>query len=432
MPLKHSVKEITLKSGAKGLLIDVPDSTVVAYHIHFRAGNDYAERSVQQTAHIMEHLAFGANAVYQSSEEFSQEFSKNGASRGATTWDRSMSYVAEAAAMEWDRILDLIEIAITKPKFMQKSLDAEKGNVREELVGQANNHWRVLWQNVYRAMGSDSFLDLEKIETIDRVQLSDIKKHHKYTHTLKNMRFTVAGDLLKHEAEITSKLNQWELLPGERLPVRSVKIQSSTPVHIFRQDLSNLMFVFRIMIDRDLSLKEQTALGGLNHILTGTFHSRIFGKARSAGICYSMGSSSGSDISGVSSWNMHGQVGIDNAEKLFEMIVNQLQDVVNGGVSEKELEEAKQYATGGYQMRGQTVNALSNWYSGEYFDYGIIDPLQDSQIRIQETTTKDIKELAKEFIQKGHWTLGGIGNISKERLGEHYAQLSVLFDKKVE
>jgi hypothetical protein len=37
--MKHTVEEIRLKNGARGLLIDVPDATVMSFQVQFRAGN---------------------------------------------------------------------------------------------------------------------------------------------------------------------------------------------------------------------------------------------------------------------------------------------------------------------------------------------------------------------------------------------------------
>jgi len=431
MPLKHTVEEITLKNGAKGLIIDVPDSTVVSYNIHFRAGNEYANPDVHQTAHLMEHLAFGSNEKFATAEEFSQEFKKNGAYSNAFTSDRDMNYVAAAAVMEFDRILDLMELSITKPKYKQEMLDTEKGNVREELTGNANDHSRVMWQRIWKSMGGKSLMDSEKIETLDRVKLSNIKEHHHKTHVLRNMRFTIAGDLLRHKDLIVKKLNGWDLPSGERLPVIKKTYKSSPVVHIHRKEMSNLTFAFNMVIHRELTRSERVSMGALVHILTGTFHSRIFGKARSMGICYGMGSGFYTDIAGTSGWNFHGRVGIDNAEALFRLIVSQLIKVVSGDISADELAAAKQYAIGGYQMRGQTVDALSGWYSSDYFDKEIIDPLELSPEYIKAITRNDMVKLAKEFINDSVWTLGGIGNITKQQMQAHYNQLAQLFENRV-
>ena len=60
--MKHSVEEITLKNGARGLLIDVPGASVMSTRVQFRAGMLYARNKyVYEIPHVVEHLAFGAN-----------------------------------------------------------------------------------------------------------------------------------------------------------------------------------------------------------------------------------------------------------------------------------------------------------------------------------------------------------------------------------
>lgn len=44
--MKHSVEEIKLKNGAKGLLIDIPGASVMSTRIQFRAGMMYAKKKM--------------------------------------------------------------------------------------------------------------------------------------------------------------------------------------------------------------------------------------------------------------------------------------------------------------------------------------------------------------------------------------------------
>ena len=106
--MKHTVEEVRLKNGARGLLIDVPDATVMSFQVQFRAGNRYVlDKDIYETAHIMEHMAFGANEKFRSEHNYEQEFTKNGAYHNAYTSDYSMVYEAICADFEWDRILEL-------------------------------------------------------------------------------------------------------------------------------------------------------------------------------------------------------------------------------------------------------------------------------------------------------------------------------------
>lgn len=428
MPLRHTVNELELSTGASGLIVSVPDSTVMSYTIHFRAGNDYAKRpEIHQTAHLMEHMAFGPNEEFTTMEAFSQEFSRNGAFSNASTYDTNMHYYADCAQFEWHRILELQQLAITRPKFLPEILEAEKGNVREELVGQAHNNPRVMWQHINRMMGGHSLLDTEKIATIDAVTVDDIIEHHTRTHTHRNMRFVLAGDFGGHEAEVKESLESWRLPRGERLEPRIDTITAAPPVLLKRADQENSNFGFVMVIRRRLSTDDLVAISALNHILTGTMHSRIWGKARAEGICYGMGSSANTDLDGTSSWEFYGQIRPENADALYELIVHELKRVAAGDISEHELEETKQFLTGDYQMRGQTVGALAGWYGGDYFFDGTIDLITNAGDRIAAIKRQHMIELAQEFLAARIWTLGEIGNVKKSDNARHHHTLSQLF-----
>lgn len=285
--MKHTVEEIRLKNGARGLLIDVPDATVMSFQVQFRAGNRYVlNKDIYETAHIMEHMAFGANEKFRSEHNYEQEFTKNGAYHNAYTSDYSMVYEAICADFEWDRILELQRLAITTPRFNADELEAEKGNVRSELTGYLNNHNRVMWPRIQQALGEDILTYNQRLKTIANIELKDIKNHHKRTHTLKNMRFVVAGKMAGRKAAIKEHLESWQLETGERFVIPRDEPRRANPVLVKRKEATNLTFGWSMMIPRELSDEEVTAMNALNHILTGTMSSRIFGAARKKGLAY--------------------------------------------------------------------------------------------------------------------------------------------------
>lgn len=433
MPLAHTVHELPLKNGAKGLLIHVPGATATTFSVVFRAGNDYvADKTRHQTAHLMEHMAFGANEKFSSQQEFSQELTKNGASFEATTWDTNMAYGVSAAVMEWRRIVSLLDLAITRPKYTQEVLDSEKGNVREELEGNESDHIRVLWQQLYRHMGDTSFIDSEKIETIDNVTLQDLQQHFLKTHTMRNMRVIVAGDLLEYSQEIAASIDSWPLQTGSRLPIELSSVRKTdSPLSLYRSELTSINFSISITLDRILTREEENAMDALNYILTGSFHSRIFGKARTQGICYDMDSNTATDADGMSTWEIYGQVRQENATRLFDLIVQELTVATTRGIDQKELDEAAQYATGRFQLRAQTVDALAGEYAEGFFEYDEIRSLEHNLQLIHDTQRETMVRVAREFIDNSTWSLGTIGAMQQPQTQALYEQFSQLFSSEV-
>jgi len=425
--MHHTVEEVKLKNGARGLLINVPGATVMSMQFHFRAGNRYAKsKDIDQVAHIMEHMAFGANARFKSEHAFESEFTKNGAYHNAYTTDLSMVYEADCADFEWDRILELQKLSICQPRFNEKELDAEKGNVRSELTNYLNDHHRILWPRVQQLLGEDVLTYRQALSTISNVTLADIREHHRRTHTTRNMRFVIAGKLRGRKTEILRQLEAFELPDGERFDVPKDELSSGNPTVIRRKDATNLTFGWTLSVPRELTDEELDAMQNLNHILTGTTHSRIFGKARSKGLAYSVGSYTGAGFYD-SAWDISGQVNHDTAPELFEIIAKEIKAVLDGKLTDQEIEAAKSFSLGRYQMGAQTVSQISGFYTNRYFADDFIKDYTKVPDSIRKVTREKIIATAQSFIQANTWVLAAVSNGDREELVELNNRLETLF-----
>ncbi len=399
--MKHSVEEITLKNGAKGILINIPGASVMSTRIQFRAGMMYAKnKDVYEIPHVVEHLAFGANAKFRDEQAFEAEFTKNGAYHNAWTSDISVCYEAECADFEWERIMDLQRVSICEPRFNEEELKSEKSNVRSELTGYMNDYYRLLWPKVQQAVGED-ILDLpERIKTISNIELKDIREHYRRTHTAKNMLFVVAGKIRGRKRKIMRMLESWNLKEGEKFEIPVADLHTSEAVSIRRKDASNVTFGFSLVTPRHLEPNEVFAMNCLNHILNGTTNSRIFGTARKRGLVYGMGSSVASNANS-SYWDFDGEVNVENAEELFDLIQMELTKALNGEVSDKDFDAAKSYALGRLQMGAQTVGQIADYYAEGYFTNETIQKYDNMPSLIKEIDKFKMVELAREFAGSG-------------------------------
>lgn len=427
--MRHTVEEVRLKNGARGLLIDVPDATVMSFEFQFRAGNRYVrDKDIYETAHVMEHMAFGANAQFKTEHEFEAEFTKNGAYHNAFTSDLSMVYMADCADFEWERILKLQEVSICQPLFNEEEMVAEKGNVRSELTGYLNDHARLLWPKSQQLLGEDVLTFNQRLKTIPHITLKDVKEHHKRTHTSENMRFVIAGKLHGRKASIKRQLEEWKLPRGERFVVPHDKLHSAKPNLIRRKEASNVTFAWSMILPRVLTNEELDAMACLNHLLTGTMHSRIFGAARKKGLAYGMFSDTAAGFY-ESSWDFGGQVNQETASELFTIIESQLQKVLAGDISEKELDAVKSYALGRHQMGAQTVSQISNFYTGRYFSDRAIRDYDSVPGSIAHTTCEQMIETARAFIDADIRVLAAVGAGEREEITALSDQLESLFAK---
>ena len=428
--MKHTVQKVKLKNGATGLLIDVPGATVMSFQFQFRAGNRYVRSpEIYETAHIMEHMAFGANARFKNEHDYEAEFTKNGAYHNAFTSDLSMCYVADCADFEWERILELQRVAICQPKFNPAELEAEKGNVKSELTGYLNNHNRVLWPKIQQLLGESVYTYWQRLQTIPNVGLSDIREHHTRTHTTDNLCFVIAGKLQGRKTKIIESLENWELPRGERFAVPRDELSSGNPTLIRRKEASNLTFGLSLTVPRELTDDETEAMNCLDHLLTGTMHSRIYGAARKKGLAYGIFSDTSVGFHD-SSWDFGGEVNLETADQLFSIIVREIRNVMNGQITDEELAAAKSYALGRHQMGAQTVAQISNFYTNRFFADGVVKDYEKVPDAIRGVTCEQMVATTHAFIAANTWVLAGVSSGEKEEIVELSDKLTKLFEPR--
>ncbi len=429
--MKHTVTEVKLKNGAKGLLIHVPDASVMSFEFNFRAGEYLVQPEKWETPHLMEHMLLGANERYPKSRLFQAEIEKNGAYSNASTSVYEISYEAECADFEWDRILDLMLLAITKPLFLADEFDAEAGNVREELTARSNNHFRHLSLKLRQEYGFMAKTDEERLKLMDNVTVSDVREHYERTHTTRNLRFIIAGNLAQKRGDIIFEIMEQIELPMGRsridLPTEKPKPQAG-PVYIHNDTVKNLYFYIDSFMLRRMTDPETDALNLVNTMLTETLYSKILGTARERGLVYGMSSGYG-QAKLSSNWWFGAQVSQRNAPALFEIVGDELTNVFRGEIASEDIEAAKAYALGRFQRSAQTVAGVAGGYSESYFFNEVVEDYYKVPDRIKAVTKSDIVEISTALFADQIWGLGILSNCDKAFANDLYKQIKPLWDK---
>ncbi len=427
--MKHTVSELALKSGAKGLLVHIPGASVMTYDISFRAGEYLVHRDKWEVPHLMEHLLLGANELVPKARDFQAELEKNGAYSNASTGVYDITYEAECADFEWDRCLSMLLVAISKPLFLEEEFTAEYSNVQEEMLSRANNHFRHLSLEMRKSFGLIAETDGERLKLMPNVTLEDIRKHYLRTHHSGNMRFIIAGNITpSRRAAIEQMMSTIELPEeGERfaLPVEGLQMPEK-PVFIHNKTVENLYFYLDTFLRRRLDDPETDALSLLNTMLTETLYSKILGTARERGLVYGM-SSGVSQTRHLSNWWFGAQVSDKNAPALFNLIVKEIGKIVAGEIDEADIQATKQYALGRFQRSAQTVGGTAGGYAGRYFFDEIVEDYERIPERIKAVAKTGIVDVARAMLADKVWGLGVLGYCGEPFAEKLHQQLEPLW-----
>lgn len=427
--MKHVVTEVSLPNGIKGLFVHIPDASVMTFEYNFRAGEYLVDPKKWETPHLMEHVLLGANELIPKARLFQAEFEKNGAYCNASTGSYDITYEAECADFEWDRVADLLLTAITKPLFLEEEFEAEFGNVREELTSRGNNHFRHLSLALREAYGFKVKTDQERITLMDNVKLADIFEHYDRTHTTHNLRFVIAGNITPDRQKVLEDLlKNIELKVGhQRLELPSETPRSlRQPLYIHNDTIDNVYFYIDSFKKSRISDPEIDALSLINTMLTETLYSRILGTAREHGLVYSMSSGFG-QTKQSSNWWFGAQVMPKNADKLFNIITQEIEAVFESKLNDEDVASAKQYALGRYQRGGQTVGGIASGYSTRYFFDEQIEDYYDIPSRIDAVTKEAIVSVARGMFADNVWGLGCLGSVGEEFVDQLHERVKPLW-----
>jgi predicted Zn-dependent peptidase len=425
--LKHTVSEVELKNGAKGLFIDVPGASVTSYELNFRAGEFLVPKKKWEAPHIMEHVILGANEEYPDTQAFQAEFNKNGAFTNAYTSYYYVNYIGETADFEWERVLRLQLMALAKPLFLQAEFDAEFGNIRDELTSYSNNHFRALGGEMGRNFGFKTIPDKDRIKLMDNVKRDDIVAHYKKTHFTNNLRFIIAGNLRGRRPAVKRVLESLDLPGGPTrfdLP-NEVATRPAKPTFIENDTVDNIYLIISTYLNDMLSIREDDALGLARIMLTDTLYSKIFGQAREKGLVYSVNSGH-NQSSKTAEWWMGAQVLPANAPALCDIALYEINKVKNKKIDDITLEGTKQYALGSFQRSMQTVGSVANAY-GRYFFDGYIEEVRSIPGRIKAVTKKDLADAMSRMFASDIGNVGVLGGTDPTIAQELQDQLQPLW-----
>ncbi len=426
--MQHKVREVKLKNGVSGLLIDVPQAQVMNYDFNLRAGYYLAPEGKWETPHVMEHLLCGANQEFRKARLFEAEVKRNGAYTNAYTNTYNVGYVGECADFEWDRILNLLMLSISQPLFLQEEFTAEMSNVKEELTGYLSNYFRQLGIAMSERLGFLVVGDRKRLNKLGDISIEDVRKHYKKTHNLGNVRFTIAGNLKGKREQVISTIERKLDLPEKgriKLPKTELSKQT-TPLYVENKTVESLYVSFSMLLPRRISEPEIDALNALNNILTATMDSLVLGEIRERGLAYHIWSS-GSRGHDYSVWDFDFQVSQTNAKEALKVIAKHIKKILHGGVTPELLKVSKDYALGSFQMSAQTVSSILGGYTYEYALSGEVMDYYRVPDRIKRVSTNRVTAIAQDFHKEALWDFGVLGNCGEGFVNELYDELGKLW-----
>ena len=314
-----------------------------------------------------------------------------------------------------DRLIEVFEDVLFNPTFPQAEFDLKKTNLIQELALKRSNPDFLLEERFAKVVfGNHPYSQIAPTpESIKAITRQDLEAFHKTNYLPNESALVIIGDF--DSAKIRPLISkdfseQWK--PGRAAQIDSAGVPSRTEQRIY-------------LVDRPGSVQSNIKLGNIgikrtdpdyyamvlaNQILGGAANSRLFLNLREAK-SFTYGA-----YSGVHAGKEPGSFGAE-ASVRTEVTAPSLQEffyelsrIRNIKVTDKELNEAKKYLTGSFQLGLETQGGLAQrLLEGQLYDLPR-DYLETYTDKIMAVTSDDVRTVARRHIDLGHIAITVVGD----------------------
>jgi predicted Zn-dependent peptidase len=396
----------TLDSGVRVVTEAMPSVRSIALGFWVRAGS--RDEGVEQAgiSHFLEHLLFKGTDRF-SSREIDEAFDAMGAEVNAGTSKETTSVYSRFLDGHLERAFDVLQDMVLRPAY--PDIDAERQVVIEEIAMYEDEPSDKVHDVLARAIFGDHPLGqpiIGRADVISSVPVPQIAAWHDGRYVPGNIVVAAAGNL-DHEAIV--KLVDSTFGQAATAPLRSTSPGRAAPALRFFEKETEQYHLCLGGPGIARADERRFALRVLDTILGGATSSRLFQEVREArGLAYSV-------YSYASHYADTGQVALyvgtrpDNVAEAMDVIGAELRRLHEDGVTEQELERARENVKGRTVLSMESTLTRMNRLGGSLLMGVPLMTVDELLAAIDAVTLDDVASLARELWRPERMSAAGVG-----------------------
>jgi predicted Zn-dependent peptidase len=399
------------ESGLTVLLEPVNDVTSISAGLWIKSGSRNENLSQYGYAHFVEHMLFKGTSNH-TALDIAKEIDRVGGQHNAATNREYTCYYINVVSDYLELAVKMLADMYHNSLFDNNELNKEKNVIIEEIRMYEDTPDEFIHDIFIENMFNGHPLShpiLGSIEGIDRSTRDLVYDFYDRHYRDDNSIFVIAGSF--DEAMTRDLVDTYF----------TKRVRNSQPAHIpepippervaVSHREKNLEQVHFCLGTEGIKRSDSRrwSLYSLSTILGGNMSSRLFQNVREdKGICYSI-------YSFHSSYSDYGIFGIycatspDKFEKAVELIVKECRDVLEKGISEDELQDAKTYMKGSLALSYESIEVRMGQLAKNEITHGRIITFNDMVNEINKITLDDIREMTAHILENKKLSIVSVG-----------------------
>ncbi len=349
------IQHWTTSNGVKVLFVESHNLPMLDVRLSFRAASSRDGELPGISSLVNGLLVEGSGEL--DASEVAEGFESVGAVLGHDSL-RDMAWLSLRTLTDaklLDPVVDLFSRVVAQPSFPDQAIERDRRAMlaalaqRQETIGSVteDHFYQTLYAGHPYAIGKQG-----TVETIKAISKQDLQAFHQRYYVARNANLSLVGDLTLAQAKAVAEKLTARLKPGqaaEPIPLAHAPQHGKTVQVDFKTTQTHILQGLPVLTRND---PDYYALYLGNHILGGSgFSSRLMQKIREdRGLVYSVYSYF-LPMEGKGPFQMGLQTRNDQVGEAAGLLNQLLEEFIQQGPTEEELEHAKKNITGGFALK---------------------------------------------------------------------------------
>lgn len=388
------------KNGVRIVSEQIDHVRSLSVGIWVNAGSRYETPEENGITHFIEHMLFKGTHT-RSARQIAEEFDRIGGEINAFTSKENTCYFAKVLDHHGELAIEILADMFFNSAFLPEEIERERQVVLEEIYmsedAPDDDVHEILWSVMYPddALGRPILGTAKTLATFDAEMIRRYMAKH---YTPQNIVISVAGNI---QPGLLEKIE--ELFGAFDPSPQAVETELTYPafqageiVKVRDTEQAHIAISFPAIGVKDPNMYSFIAL---NNIIGGNMSSRLFQEVREErGLAYSVFSYQ-SSYADVGAFTIYASASKQNLDSLQHQIDNTLFDLVTGGVTEEELENAKEQLKGSFVLGLEGTEAHMNRNGINELVHGTHRSVDEILERIDAITMESVDALIEQVLK---------------------------------
>lgn len=406
--ITQEISKVVLDNGIRIIVKNTPGTETVSIYSASLGGVRYEKGEKSGLSNLLSKVWTKGTST-RSAEEIADEIEEIGGEIAGYSGRNTFGLTAQFLSRFIDKGLNLFTDVLFNAEFAEGEIEKAKREILNEIKNQEDDLARIAFKNFYKTLYGEHPYGMDILGTkssVQKITRKDIQKYYSTYLSPDNLVIVMVGDFEPTEAVELLKKKLAAVPPGKtkQPAIKKVKplnaiTRSEKTVH--EKEQVHILLGF---LGTTVTSEDQYPLQVLDAILSGQ-GGRLFLKLRDEqSLAYDLRAL---NVPGVDPgyFALYIASSSEKESQAIEGLIGEIKKVLEAGVNEEEVERAKRYIVGNYEISLQSNSSMaSNIALNEIYNLGY-DFYKKYPEKINSVTVDRVNEVAKKYLDLNRYVL---------------------------